>query len=245
MTIDSSAETRQTVTPVTTPKERRNPERLLLEQRLRVYEAWVTSLDERVGNGDLTEEQRRRMLSVALIRRDMRTDVARRKIEIEPMTGFHRQELIRPRLAAMIKKGQPFGLLLTDLDHFRDVNKKYGQPTGDELIMQAALRISEQLREEGESSGREPDVPFRNGGDESAIILPGLSTPEGLQVVAGRLRQSIESTPFTLPFNQGRLPITVSIGGAVWHSGDAETFMNEAGQGLVQAKQVRNTVTIK
>ncbi len=245
MAIDSTTETRATGNLGIDLQERRSPERLLMEQRLRVYEAWIASLDERVRNGSITEEQRGRMLSLALIRRDRRTDVARKKIEIEPMTGFLRQELIRTRLAEMINKGKPFGFLLTDLDHFGEINKAYGQPTGDEVIMQASLRILEQLREEGESSGREPDIPFRNGGDEAAIILPGLSTPEGLQTVAGRIHRSIESTPFTLPFNQGRLPITISIGGAVWQGGDVDTFMNEAGQGLVQAKQVRNTVMIK
>jgi len=144
----------------------------------------------------------------------------------------------------MIAQGKPFGVLFTDLDEFGAINKKYGQPAGDEVLMQAALRITEQLREQ-EETGRERDIVFRIGGDESAIVLPGVENRENLRIVADKIRTSIQSVPFDLPYRNVQVPLSVSIGGAVWEGGKTGEFMDHVGQHLVEAKSERDTVSVK
>ena len=160
------------------------------------------------------------------------------------MTGLYRQEHLRPMLEEMIRVGKPFAVLFTDLDKFGAINKQYGQPAGDEVIIQTAMRITEQLRK-GERRQREPDMPFRNGGDETAIILPGIDSSENLQKVAEKIRTSIQSAPFYIPFSNAQIALTVSIGGAIWNGESEGELMNTVGRCLVDAKKQRDTVAIK
>ncbi|GEM_PF-5690312 len=223
------------VIPIT--REKRSPERLRMEQDLRVYEAWLQSLDIRVRNRIMTEEDRNTLIALALINKDRRKENEHKKNERDPMTNLYRQEHLRPRLEEMIRRGKPFAVLFTDLDKFGPINKQYGQPAGDEVIIQTAMRITEQLREE--------DLPFRNGGDETAIILPGIDSSGNLQKIADKIRTSIQSAPFYIPFSDAQINLTVSIGGAIWNGENKEEFMNEAGKYLVDAKKQRNITVIK
>lgn len=227
----------------TSQDERRRPERLRMEQSLRTHEEWLQSLDSRVKNGMLSEHDRNRLIALALVKKERRIEKEQKKGEIDIMTGLYRQDRLRPALESIISKGKPFALLFTDLDRFGQINKDYGQAAGDEVIIQAALRITEQLR--GDTEGeREEDMPFRNGGDETAIILPGIDSLEKLQVIADKIRTSMEGAPFQIPFSKIELPLTVSIGGTIWNGENIEEFMNKASQHLVTAKKDRNAVNI-
>lgn len=222
--------------------ERRSPERLRMEQSLRAHEAWLESLDVRVQNGILTEKEKRRLIALALLRKEQRTKREQKKNEIEPMTELYRQEHLRSTLEEKIAQGKPFGLLFTDLDGFGEINKLYGQPAGDEVIIQAALRITEKLRG---GNGRSEDIPFRNGGDEVAIILPGVDNLENLKLIAERIRISMESAPFHIPFSYKQVPLTVSVGGVIWNGGTTTNeLLHKVGQQLVEAKKERNTTQI-
>ena len=228
----------------TSQAERRSPERLKMEQNLRAHEDWLSSLDSRVESGKLTPEDRNRFIALAFIRREKKLEREQKKNELDSMTGLYRQEHLRKTLESRIKQGKPFALLFTDLDKFGAINKDYGQSAGDEIIMQAALRITEQLRESN-GEDREEDMPFRNGGDETAIILPGIDTAEKLEIVAEKIRDSMESAPFHIPFTNTQIPLTVSIGGIIWNGENMEEFMDKASQSLKEAKTQRNVVAIK
>ena len=88
-------------------------------------------------------------------------------------------------------------------------------------------------------------MPFRNGGDETAIILPGIDSSENLQKVAEKIRTSMQSAPFYIPLSDAQINLTVSIGGAIWNGENKEQFMSEVGRYLVDAKKQRDTMVIK
>jgi len=238
--------------------ERRGQGRLKMEQSQRIHLDWLSSLDFRVNNKKLTPEerltpeQRNKIIAFALLRRERRleseqgkTEEERKKNELDPMTGLNRQEHLRPEIEKKIAEGKPFAILFTDLDHFGDVNKTYGQPSGDEVIAEAALRLQEGLR--GESyDDRGEDKAYRNGGDETAIILPGVASQEQLLKIAERTRIEMESAPFHIPLKDKEITLTVSVGGIIWSGNeDMEHFMVRAGDALVQAKKDRNVVAIQ
>lgn len=219
--------------------ERRNPERLRKELYLRTQRDWLSSLDTRVENGTISKEEKNRIIALAFLKRERKIEEANKKNALDGLTGLYRQEHLRPEIEKRIKLGQPFALLLTDFDHFGKINKEYGQPAGDEVIVQAALRITEQLRG-GYEDARGEDVPFRNGGDEAAIILPGIDSIESLRLVAEKIRVSMESALFHIPFSDKQIPLTVSIGGSIWEGETMEKLLYKAGQQLIEAKKGRN-----
>jgi diguanylate cyclase (GGDEF)-like protein len=97
------------------------------------------------------------------------------------------------------------GLLFVDLNEFKQVNDTHGHEAGDELIRQAAERLSETCRGEDEVA--------RLGGDEFAIVLAHVQHDEQVRAAEGRVREA-----FAEPFSIGELTLAVgaSVGGGVW-----------------------------
>lgn len=97
------------------------------------------------------------------------------------------------------------GLILIDLDHFKQINDRYGHPAGDAVLVEVTRRLK--------GSVRVRDVVARWGGEEFLLILPG--TPAtNLPTVAKSLLQVIAEQPFDI---QGStLHVTGSIGSIAW-----------------------------
>ncbi|MEC9261227.1 MAG: GGDEF domain-containing protein [Pseudomonadota bacterium] len=127
-------------------------------------------------------------------------------------------------------------LLMVDIDHFKQVNDQFGHTFGDEVLSRVGKMLAEGLRQ--------TDIIGRLGGEEFAILLPGIST-ERAQGVADRLRRKVSE----LKFKQGeqQLNITVSIGIAVSHEVlyNWEHLYSKADQALYTAKREgRNLVYV-
>jgi two-component system, cell cycle response regulator len=127
------------------------------------------------------------------------------------------------------------GILMIDLDHFKSVNDTHGHLTGDEVLKEAAFRISQAVRSY--------DFVGRYGGEEFLAILTSC-TPADLRMVAERIRTVIADLPIAT--KTATVKATVSIGGVVASTGahDLE-FLAAADSALYEAKRGgRNRVVI-
>jgi diguanylate cyclase (GGDEF)-like protein len=139
----------------------------------------------------------------------------------DPLTGVRN----RRGLDDLVSGHKEVALLACDLDHFKQVNDRYGHELGDEVL----ARFGELLRE----LARETDVPMRLGGEEFLVVLPN-TDPDGAAWAAERLRlATMERLADLVPGG-----LTVSIGVAATSSGvlDARELIASADRGLYAAK---------
>lgn len=117
------------------------------------------------------------------------------------------------------------GVLLLDLDHFKDINDRLGHAAGDAVLRRIAAILRNELRQ--------VDTAGRIGGEEFAILLPG-SDLAAAAVFAERLRRKIASSAAAEP----DLAVTVSIGIAAMapSDGQAEEALWRADTALYRAK---------
>lgn len=119
---------------------------------------------------------------------------------------------------------QPFGLLILDIDNFKQVNDIHGHHEGDKVLMACADTILHSLRNS--------DFAFRFGGDEFCCLLPDADDQIN-QLIAERIRQAIESN---LLLRQHK--ISCSIGSATFQKDDSQIeLFSRADEALYTAKQ--------
>lgn len=104
----------------------------------------------------------------------------------DDLTGLPSRALIRDRAsqlaAAALRSGEPFALLLIDLDEFKTVNDTFGHDVGDDLLVEVAGRLA--------AAVRPSDTAARLAGDEFAVLLPGATADDALGV-ADRFRAAL------------------------------------------------------
>lgn len=129
-------------------------------------------------------------------------------------------------------------LLMFDVDHFKRVNDTYGHLAGD-FVLTKLSKISHSIV-------RTEDVFARYGGEEFAVICRGVPLPSA-GILAERLRQTVEVSPFEHEGN--RMPVTISIGVAGYPELQIETanqLIAGADEALYEAKRGgRNRVLLK
>lgn len=128
--------------------------------------------------------------------------------------------------AAAERNGLHLGLIYCDLDHFKQVNDKYGHAGGDHVLWESARRMSTAVRPQ--------DVVTRTGGEEFVILAQVHDEQELLQI-AERIRLAIASQPMQL--EQAEVQQTVSLGCTLLTSGEnAMDALKRADQALYRAK---------
>jgi diguanylate cyclase (GGDEF)-like protein len=138
--------------------------------------------------------------------------------------------------------GGPLSMLMLDIDHFKQVNDRFGHAVGDEVLQEFAKRIAAGLP-------RESDWFARMGGEEFVVVLPQTALA-GAMIVAEKLRASVAAAPMrTLA---GALTVTVSVGIASLESLTAQkmqltldNMLDLADRCLYESKaEGRNRVTV-
>ena len=150
----------------------------------------------------------------------------------DPLTGLLNRGAIEARLQQEIDRatrtGQPLGVLLADLDYFKQINDRHGHPAGDAVLCESARRMGAALRAY--------DAVGRYGGEEFLFVVPGCDWP-GIVTLAHRLCQAVATTPVNTPV--GPLDASASVGATLAVGGDgqnAEQLLAAADQALYQAK---------
>ncbi|MFN3291689.1 MAG: GGDEF domain-containing protein, partial [Acinetobacter sp.] len=122
----------------------------------------------------------------------------------------------------------PMSLLVFDVDHFKQINDRYGHDIGDQVLQTIALSTRSEMRQH--------DILARYGGEEFIAFLPETSLDEALKV-AERLRHKIENIVIDLD-SQHRFSFSISIGAAILESCETDlmTLIKQADIALYQAK---------
>jgi diguanylate cyclase (GGDEF)-like protein len=124
---------------------------------------------------------------------------------------------------------QPLGVLIVDVDHFKDVNDTFGHPMGDQALCSIARTLSRTVRRS--------DLVGRYGGDEFSVLAPETSE-DSLALLADRIASAVRETDLAGEANGPRL--TVSVGSAYVQGGCAaspEELLSAADRSLYQAKE--------
>jgi diguanylate cyclase (GGDEF)-like protein len=155
------------------------------------------------------------MVTVLALHRDLLLPQFQRAAGTDVKTGLATPAYWASAVPAELARAQTLrstvGLLMLDLDRFKEINDTYGHPAGD----QALRAVGESVRAEV----RQGDLVARVGGDELAVLLPGASETEVLEV-AERIRErlstlsvSVDTTTATTAVISG---VPASIGAAVY-----------------------------
>lgn len=155
------------------------------------------------------------------------------------LTGLPNRTLLADRFEQALRTGKRAGkftgLLLIDLDRFKEVNDTLGHHVGDQLLSQVGPRLAAALRG--------ADTVARLGGDEFAVLLPELDGLPGALEVAARLRAAL-ATSFKI--EDVELDIDASIGVVIsgTHGDDAQTLLQRADVAMYVAKQQGRGVVV-
>jgi diguanylate cyclase (GGDEF)-like protein len=151
---------------------------------------------------------------------------------VDSLTGLANRRLcaaaLEKELARAERFGEPLALVLADIDDFKDINDRWGHPTGDEVLKIVAKTL--------QASVREIDLAGRWGGEEFALLLPGTDL-EGGHDLAERVRRKLVRKKFLAP-NGERIRVTASFGVAAFPQAGTQDQLVAASDGaLYEAKR--------
>ncbi|UVO38725.1 EAL domain-containing protein [Bradyrhizobium arachidis] len=165
----------------------------------------------------------------AIERKEARAEIARLAYH-DILTGLPNRAQLRHLITTAIDAcptGGHVALAFLDVDHFKDVNDTLGHAAGDELLIQLAQRLREQIGPE--------DMLGRLGGDEFVILLPSRNA-EGAERVAAGIAEALAAP---LRLGSKLMPLSASIGISLYpdHATDIDTLMQQADAAMYMAKQ--------
>jgi diguanylate cyclase (GGDEF)-like protein len=173
-----------------------------------------------IENAGLRAQDRRRL-----------DDLSRQAFH-DPLTELPNRTLFRDRLEHALARTRrvhaSVGVLLVDLDGFKEINDSFGHEAGDQVLVAVAQRLRASLRP--------ADTVARLGGDEFTVLLEDITSVEEATRVAERIESSLR-TPFMVEGNETR--VGTSIGIALNEAGqeDPSTLLRNADAAMYQAKR--------
>ena len=158
----------------------------------------------------------------------------------DALTGLsnrHSMEETFPREVSRCKQdGQPVSLVMIDIDRFKSFNDRFGHIAGDRALSAVSNVLRMQFRPR--------DHLVRFGGDEFAVLLPGMGRQDAL-AVAERVRDSVSGSTTSSSDSLIQIPVEISMGVAeLTEDGTFESLLRAADDALYRAKRAgRNTVS--
>lgn len=157
---------------------------------------------------------------------------------LDPLTGLMNRWAYERRLIEewnrAVRGGFSIGVIIIDLDHFKEINDTHGHIAGDTLLREVASVLEESLRSY--------DVVARYGGDEFIVLCLGCG-PGEIRIPMVRVMEGLRNSTFTN--DSTTLPISASLGAAVRHEGfagaDPAEMFSIADRCLYEAKDSRET----
>ena len=158
-------------------------------------------------------------------------------LKVDELTGLstrrHFNEFLGKMVSLSHRQGRPLSVIMADFDEFKKVNDTFGHLVGDKVLAEAGEIIKSEIRYE--------DMAGRMGGEEFAIILPGIDI-EGANEVAERIRGKIKNLKFA-PLQK---PISLTLGVAELKSSDSgHELMESADKALYQGKQKGKDIVVR
>ena len=171
-------------------------------------------------------------------------DMSERKAHLERLeyqalhdglTGLANRSLFRDRLRHAIvmnqRHGNIVGLLILDLNQFKEINDTLGHHNGDRLLQQVAQRILAELRES--------DTVARLGGDEFAVLVPDQDDGAASTMIARRLLKALVK-PFLLEGHAVEVGGSIGVAICPQHGDDADILIRHADVAMYDAKRERS-----
>lgn len=156
----------------------------------------------------------------------------RRMAFYDLLTGLpnrsHFRNQAQQAIQAGIREGRPAALLMMDLRRFKEVNDTLGHQHGDQFLQQVGARLREAMFQD--------DMVARLGGDEFGFLLPRLTTPGDIEIVARKILNALEE-----PIVIEEVPIVVetSLGAVIApeHGTDADILLQHVDVAMYQARE--------
>lgn len=165
----------------------------------------------------------------------------RRLAITDPLTGIYNRrhlfDLASRQFTQAARYDRQISAMMVDVDHFKQVNDRYGHIIGDRVLKQVADYFTEHIRT--------TDILGRYGGEEFLLILPETGGVQTYQM-AERLLSHFHAHP--IETNEGEIHITISIGISTYNRMDTPTIdrlIDHADQAMYEAKRAgRNQIAL-
>jgi diguanylate cyclase (GGDEF)-like protein/PAS domain S-box-containing protein len=217
-----------------------------MNQALREQGSWQGEVWNRRKNGQVYPEQLR---ITSLTRQGHQSQYLAVFSEISPpapapgaqpeedgLTGLANRASFQQRLARACRQGEPFALMILDINNFRLFNNAMNHRVGDQVLREVALRLRGRLR-----GG---DFLARIGSDEFAVLVPGIVQHRQARIFGKHLLGALNRP---LHLASQHLYVEATLGGALWpgvEEQDAETLLQHAEQALFGAKQKKQPLAL-
>jgi diguanylate cyclase (GGDEF)-like protein/PAS domain S-box-containing protein len=150
----------------------------------------------------------------------------------DQLTGLVGRALLQDKTVQAVESARRYGtkvaLFVVDLDHFKRINDSLGHAAGDQLLIEAARRLSRAVRS--------TDIVARVGGDEFVVVMPDITTVEDVEQCAANLVMRLSPE---ISIEEHLVQLTASVGVCIYpdFAADAKHLLKRADSAMYAAKE--------